>query len=74
MSDGFCMIQYSIYARHCASRENSIVHKTRVKRWLPKKGEVIIFQITDKQFGQMEFFCGKEQAHAPETPQQLELF
>jgi CRISPR-associated protein Cas2 len=41
---------------------------------LPKKGEVIIFQITDKQFGQMEFFCGKEQAHAPETPQQLELF
>jgi CRISPR/Cas system-associated protein endoribonuclease Cas2 len=39
-----------------------------------KKGEVIIFEITDKQFGQMEFFSGKDQADAPETPQQLELF
>lgn len=72
--DGFNMIQYSIYARHCASRENSLVHKKRVKQWLPKKGEVILFEITDKQFGMMEFFSGPSSKDAPNTPQQLELF
>ena len=36
--------------------------------------EVIIFSLTDRQFGMMEFFRGKEIADRPDTPQQLELF
>lgn len=74
MSDGFAMIQYSIYARHCSSRENAIVHKNRVKRHLPPAGQVIVFEITDKQFGMMEFFVGKATNARPDTPQQLEMF
>lgn len=72
--DGFAMIQYSIYARHCSSRENAAVHKKRVKKFLPSKGQVIIFEITDAQFGRMEFFHGKGETQRPNTPQQLELF
>jgi CRISPR-associated protein Cas2 len=30
--------------------------------------------ITDKQFGMMELFYGKEEKELPDTPQQLELF
>lgn len=74
MQDGFTMLQYSIYVRHCASRENAEVHTKRVKRVLPPKGEVIIFSLTDKQFGMMEFFKGEEEAEKPNTPQQLEMF
>lgn len=74
MKDGFSMLQYSIYTRHCSSRENSEVHKKRVRKSLPPKGEVIIFEVTDKQFGMMEFFKGTETKNAPNTPQQLELF
>lgn len=74
MQDGFAMIQYSIYARHCSSRENADVHKKRIKRQLPKRGNVIIFEITDAQFGRMEFFLGKSATEKPGTPQQLELF
>ena len=68
------MLQFSIYARHCNSRENAEVHIKRVKSFLPGKGEVILFTLTDKQFGMMEFFKGKMQGEKPETPQQLELF
>ena len=68
------MLQYSIYVRHCNSRENAEVHIKRVKMTLPPKGEVIIFTLTDKQFSMMEFFKGHEEAAKPETPQQLELF
>jgi CRISPR-associated protein Cas2 len=74
LTDGFAMIQYSIYARHCSSRENADVHKKRVKRHLPPHGEIIVFEITDKQFGMMEFYSGKKIGSKPDTPQQLELF
>ena len=74
MADGFNMFQFSIYLRHCPSRENAEVHIQRVKKMLPSKGHVGIMSITDKQFGMMEIFRGKELTEAPETVQQLELF
>lgn len=74
LRDGFAMIQFSMYARHCSSRENADVHTKRVKLNLPEKGEVIVFELTDAQFGRMEFFRGPEKSDRPKTPQQLELF
>ncbi len=72
--DGFAMLQYSIYVRHCSSRENADVHLKRVRSFLAPKGEIILFTLTDKQFGMMEFFRKREMAERPSTPQQLELF
>lgn len=74
IQDGFTMMQYSIYTRHCASRENADVHIKRVKGFLPPKGEVIVFTLTDRQFGMMEFFRGPAEIKKPEAPQQLEMF
>lgn len=74
MRDGFAMFQFSIYLRHCSSRENADVHIKRVKKLLPSKGHIGIMTITDKQFGMMELFYGKEEKNLPKTPQQLELF
>lgn len=72
--DGFTMFQYSIYVRHCASRENARVHIKRVKQSLPPFGHVCVLQLTDKQFGMIELFVGKKAVEKPDTPQQLELF
>jgi CRISPR-associated protein Cas2 len=74
MKDGFTMFQYSIYIRHCPSHENANVHIKRVKSFLPDTGFVVVFTITDKQFGMMELFNKSKPADRPETPQQLELF
>ena len=38
MKDGFNMFQFSIYLRHCPSRENADVHIKRVKNWIPDNG------------------------------------
>jgi CRISPR-associated protein Cas2 len=74
LCDGFSMFQFSIYLRHCASRENADVHIARVKTFLPEKGHIGILCVTDKQFGSMElFYCGKEKAIS-QPCQQLELF
>ncbi|MBR1644972.1 MAG: CRISPR-associated endonuclease Cas2 [Bacteroidales bacterium] len=74
LADGFTMFQFSIYVRHCASRENAAVHLRRVKAALPQYGQVGCLTITDKQFGEIELYiCAKEAT--PNAPgQQLELF
>ncbi|MBR6277267.1 MAG: CRISPR-associated endonuclease Cas2 [Bacteroidales bacterium] len=72
--DGFTMFQFSIYLRHCVSRENAEVHIKRVKSILPEFGKVGIMCITDKQFGEMELFYGKKPEKPKAGPQQLELF
>lgn len=74
LKDGFQMFQFSMYIRHCASKENADVHIKRVKAMLPPKGHVGILCITDKQFGMMEIFRGKEVVKSPDTVQQLEMF
>jgi CRISPR-associated protein Cas2 len=74
MEDGFSMFQFSIYLRHCNSRENAEVHVKRIKGILPERGHVGILCITDKQFGMIELFFGRKEAELPEIPQQLELF
>ena len=74
LADGFSMFQFSMYIRHCSSRENAEVHTLQVKKILPPKGHVGILNITDKQFGMMEIFRGKESVETPAPVQQLELF
>ncbi len=74
LADGFSMFQFSMYIRHCSSKENADVHVKRVKKILPPQGHVGILNITDKQFGLMEIFRGKEMVEAPAAVQQLELF
>ena len=74
LADGFQMFQFSMYIRHCPSKENADVHVKRVKKMLPSKGHVGMMTITDKQFGMMEVFHGKEPKLVPQTVQQLEMF
>ena len=74
LEDGFTMFQFSIYLRHCASRENAKVHVKRVKNALPAHGKVCILEITDKQFERMELFHGEKPTDIPTPNQQLELF
>lgn len=74
LKDGFSMFQFSIYVRHCNSRENAEVHIKRIKNNLPELGHIGILCITDKQFGDIELFFGKKVQEKPNVSQQLEMF
>jgi len=74
LKDGFTMFQFSIYLRHCASRENAKVHERRIKRLVPKMGKVAFLTVTDRQFETMEIFHGRKAIANPEGSGQLELF
>ena len=72
--DGFSMMQYSVYVRHCPSKENMNVHITRVRASMPPSGLTSILSITDKQYGEIQNFWGKVERAKLTTPQQLEFF
>jgi len=74
LRDGFTMFQFSIYIRHCPSKENADIHIKRIKKLLPAEGHICIMYITDKQFGDIEIFRGILKTEAPVQHQQLSLF
>lgn len=74
LSDGFTMMQYSVYIRHCASQENADVHIQRIEHNIPPDGEVRVVLLTDKQFERMRVFWGKRRQQPQQAPRQLELF
>ena len=74
LKDGFTMMQFSVYIRHCASKESAAVHVKRVRRFIPDTGQVSILSVTDKQYGGILNFWGKKTQPMASTPQQLEFF
>ena len=58
-----------------ASYESQVVHIKRVKAIVPETGMVSILSVTDKQYGDIVNFWGKERKKkVPTEPLQLEFF
>ena len=74
LDDGFTMVQYSIYWRHCASLDNADIHMRRMADKVPAKGEVRLLTITDRQFSRIRVFAGRKRQPTGPSPSQLELF
>ena len=74
VQDGFSMMQYSVYVRHCASKESLAAHLKRLQLVIPDEGLVSALQVTDRQFGNTINFVGRRSTPPPETPLQLEFF
>lgn len=71
---GFTMMQYSVYTRHCASRQSVDVQIKRIKKMVPEEGQVSILTVTDKQYGDIINYWGAKSQPMPEGPKQLEMF
>ena len=74
LEDGFTMMQFSIYIRHCASIDNAEMHATRMGARVPERGEVRFLTITDNQFSRIKVFVGRKREKVPPAPAQLQLF
>ncbi len=71
---GFCMLQYSVYARHCPTEDSAAHYRVRVERDLPSEGQVRLLSVTDRQFGKMTVFTGHSSVAPEAAPVQLMLF
>lgn len=74
LSQGFSMLQFSVYARHCPSEEAGEGVRHQIERAVPGHGQVRLLMVTDKQFSRMAVFYGKSRRPAEDPPQQFMLF
>ncbi len=68
------MKQFSVYLKHCPSREKALAISKRVGGQTPSEGDVSIMFFTDKQFGQVLNFSGKKEQAVEKKPDQFALF
>ena len=74
LNEGFSMLQFSVYARYCASAERSDTYRKHIRAMLPPGGEVRVLALTDRQFANMEVYRAKKRVPGEKYPQQLMLF
>lgn len=74
IEQGFSMLQYSVYARYCASEEMAVAYRSRIRASLPPEGYVRLLAVTDRQFGKMESYIGEMSKPLEKPPPQLVLF
>ena len=74
LREGFTMLQYSVYARYCPSEEAAEVYHRRIGIIVPEDGQVRLLSVTDRQFGKMEVYFGKNREPAEDPPVQMMLF
>jgi CRISPR-associated protein Cas2 len=74
ITEGFMMVQYSVYARPCPSADRVDSQVRRLRSFLPSGGEVRALTITDAQWGRMLVFFGKKPKKSENMPEQLLLF
>lgn len=72
-SDGYMMIQFSVYARVCRGEEAVDKHISRVTKSLPTKGSVRTLQVTERQYGRMKLLVGERKKNEKVASQQMVL-
>lgn len=74
LEQGFTMLQFSVYARHCPTEDSSDGIRKVLRKFLPPKGQVRLVAVTDRQFAKMEVFFGEKRLASEDPPSQIMLF
>ena len=75
LSDGYYMVQYSIYVRTCNGTDAVDKHKKRLYKSLPDNGCVRLLVITNKQYQNMEILVGTlKPEEKPPNVEQLTIY
>jgi CRISPR-associated protein Cas2 len=71
---GFEMSQLSNYLRFCNGKEQFESYVRKVESMLPERGEIYIFQFTDRQYENIVRFSNQGRRRQQKNPDQMALF
>ena len=71
---GLFRIQFSVYARFCDNRRLTDTMLRAIRQGIPRKGEVRVIYVTDKQYSEMFIFEGTVKKRPESEPEQLTFF
>lgn len=58
IQNGYMMMQYSVYCKIFANREAAVKHVANLEKSVPKKGQIRLLLVTEKQFAKIEIITG----------------
>lgn len=59
ISDGWLMLQYSVYSKLTLNDTQASSVKNRVLKNKPKVGNVVLLKVTERQFASMDYILGE---------------
>lgn len=58
IQNGYMMMQYSVYCKIFANREAAVKHVANIEKSVPKKGQIRLLLVTEKQYAKIEIITG----------------
>lgn len=58
IQEGYIMMQFSVYCKLFANRESANQHLLRIRKDMPKNGQVRAMLVTEKQYARIEILTG----------------
>jgi len=74
LKEGFCMLQYSVYGRHCKDEETAAIYRQSVKLHVPPNGQVRVVAVTEAQFAKQDIYYSQKKRKPEKKMDQLMLF
>lgn len=71
LSEGFIMMQESVYSKIVLNTQQSEMLLSRVRKRAPQKGIIQVLTITEKQYSQIEYIIGKSNSKIIESEDRL---
>lgn len=71
LSEGFAMMQESVYSKIVLNTQQSEGLMDRLRKKSPKKGLIQVLTITEKQYSQIEYIIGKSNTKIIDTEDRL---
>ena len=68
------MIQYSVYAKLALNKTIITQVKRRLERNKPSEGNIVILEITEKQFAGMQWILGKKTSYVLDTTDKITFY
>lgn len=74
ISDGYVMMQFSVYTRITNGLDGTQKHLARLRANLPSKGSVRAMSVTEKQYESMLFLVGRPTTQEKTVASQLQIW
>ena len=71
LSEGFIMMQESVYSKIVLNSQQSTALVDRIRKKAPKKGIIQVMNITEKQYSQIEFITGSNNSKIINSEERL---
>lgn len=74
LKKGFVMLQWSVYVKHLLYNDSVESLSNSIKNNLPENGDLILLEMTDKQFENLLIYNNFQRQSPPRKYYELELF